>query len=530
MDDAPSPPAWVRKRDGRLEPFDADKISRALFAASESLGRPDAFLARELTDGVVHFLGDEAGAETPQTDQIAELVAKVVRELGQPALAAAFTDHGRRRKRDGRPGAQEIVLRVAAGTPPDEAAAACLRGYTLQAVFARDIAAAHHDGLLTLTGLDAPGELAAVVLGPPGEGGLPAAVEKARRFTGSYLVLDGPEYLPCFQGPDGERRVADFARDLSPLLRLARLDAVVNLNCAAPPAWAGELAEGPLFADRPSPPTPDRLTRLADGLLAEWQRSEAEGGRVRIDWRLGESDFRPEVVHRLTTAARLALAGKPIGFVFDRPRRSVRLAAGVDRRHPAALLTVGLNLPRLAEQPGVDGDSSRFLKKLGSLARLALSAGVQKRDYLRRREATADGPEVTGGFLLDRARLVVAPVGLDATVRRFTGQGLCSGGAALDLSKRIVQTLRDVLKRDGGRTQLAACLDGPDDFHYVDPLTAPLKHQLRAAGALHAVAEGGTEALLLPRDSGATVGAVVDLLRQAWKQGDVSRVRLVRAG
>ena len=48
MDDALAPPAWVQKRDGRLEPFDADKISRALFAASESLGRPDAFLAREL--------------------------------------------------------------------------------------------------------------------------------------------------------------------------------------------------------------------------------------------------------------------------------------------------------------------------------------------------------------------------------------------------------------------------------------------------------------------------------------------------
>ena len=35
--------AWVRKRDGRLVPFEADKISRALFAASESVGRPDAF-------------------------------------------------------------------------------------------------------------------------------------------------------------------------------------------------------------------------------------------------------------------------------------------------------------------------------------------------------------------------------------------------------------------------------------------------------------------------------------------------------
>jgi len=42
--------AWVRKPDGQLVPFEADKISRDLFAASETLGKPDAFLARE-TDG-----------------------------------------------------------------------------------------------------------------------------------------------------------------------------------------------------------------------------------------------------------------------------------------------------------------------------------------------------------------------------------------------------------------------------------------------------------------------------------------------
>ena len=87
----PSPPlaapAWVYKRDGRLVPFDADKISQSLFAAGERLGRPDAFLARELTDGIVHFLAAEADGKIPRTAQLADLVAKVVRELGQPALA-----------------------------------------------------------------------------------------------------------------------------------------------------------------------------------------------------------------------------------------------------------------------------------------------------------------------------------------------------------------------------------------------------------------------------------------------------------
>src|SRR5205823_1043448 len=79
------------KRDGRLVPFEPDRISQALFAASEALGRPDAFLARELADGVLHFVGREfAAGDTPTTGQIADLVAKVTRELGQPALAQAF--------------------------------------------------------------------------------------------------------------------------------------------------------------------------------------------------------------------------------------------------------------------------------------------------------------------------------------------------------------------------------------------------------------------------------------------------------
>ena len=93
----PVPPTWVRKRDGRLVPFNADKISQALFAASENLGRPDAFLARELADGVVHFLAGEVEGTTPTTTQIADLTIKIVRELGQPALAQAFSSFSRQK-------------------------------------------------------------------------------------------------------------------------------------------------------------------------------------------------------------------------------------------------------------------------------------------------------------------------------------------------------------------------------------------------------------------------------------------------
>jgi ATP cone domain len=550
-DNPPAPPAWVHKRDGRQEPFDADKISRALFAASESLKRPDAFLARELTDGVVHFLTEEADGATPTTIQIADLVGKVVRELGQPALAAMFSEYGARRDR-GKPSPadlsanKEVVLRFAAGAPLEKVLAACVHSYTLQTVFARDLAAAQGDGLLTLTGLESPYELLGCVLGPPiasvTEDGVLAAVEKARGFAGGLLALDGPEHLLAHSVKAAKDEAREFAQELALGLRLTGMRAVVNLNCAAPPSWAGDLAEGPLFAGQIISPAPEQLASLADGLAREFLSPPAFGGRVRIDWHLCERDFTPETALRLTTMAEFALNGAALRFVFDCARRPVSLAEGVDRQHPAVLLTVGVHLPRLAEQPGVDGDATRFLKKLGSLARLALSAAVQKREFLRRQEGGR--PPVTSGFLLDRARLVVAPVGLDAVVTAFTGGGLCSGKESLDFGKQIVQALRDVLRQDGGACRLGTCLDGPDDFRLGDgkptigqaagltawDATAPPKHQLRAAGALHALAEGGTAALILPEDPRPTAETVADTLRSAWKQTDVNRIRLLRGG
>lgn len=530
--DATSPPAWVRKRDGRLEPFDADKISRALFAAAESLGRPDAFLARELADGVAHFLGDDADGATPSTEQIAELAEKVVRELGQPALAAAFAGHGARRRRGPRPAAA-----AAPSASLEDAVSACVRDYALRTVFARDLAAAHHDGLLTLTGLEAPCELAACALGAPvadpAEDGVLAAVEKARAYAGSFVVLDGPEYLLAEARPGRPADASALARDLLLGLRLTRLRAVVNLNADAPP-WAGAPAGGPLFAAQHTPPA-GPAGRRADELPEELLRPSAGAGRVRIYWHLSDRDFGPDAAGRLTRVTRLALEGAPVVFVFDRPRRPVALAEGMDRRHPAVLLTVGVDLPRLAVQPGVDGDPARFLRKLGSLARLALSAGVQQREFLRRR-GQAGGPPLSDGFLLDRARLVVAPVGLDAVTRRFTGGGLCAGGAALDFGRQVVQTLKEVLRADGGRARLPACLDGPDDFRLggsdAAGLTAwepaaPPRDQWRAAGALHAAAEGGAAALFAAGEPPAPEAAA-EWLRQAWRQTEISRVRLAR--
>jgi hypothetical protein len=339
---------------------------------------------------------------------------------------------------------------------------------------------------------------------------------------------------------------------------------VVNLNIATPPSWADDLAAGPLFVEHRQPPDPERIVAHSDALMQIFLAEEVgsgeakpgsieEGGEseigehcrevrpflfpsilfppARIDWHLSERDFLPEAAERLLRVAKHALAGAALAFVFDRPRRPIVLAEGMDRKHPAVLLVVGLHLPRLLNQSGVRRDPEMFLKKLGSLARLALSAGVQKRDFLRRH--AAGRPALTRGFLLDRARLVAAPVGLETTVRTLSGAGLCEPDG-LALGKRIVERLSQVLHKDGLASRLLVQIDAP-------PLngletstgavgltswdaTATAKNQIKAAGVLHSVAGSGTATLIAPGDEAPSADQIVDWLRWTWAQSDVVRL------
>ena len=90
-----APPELVRLPAGGTEPFEPERIARSLFAAAERIGAADPFLARELTEGVVHFLAAECDGRPATPTQIAEVVAKVIRELGHPALAKAFEERPR---------------------------------------------------------------------------------------------------------------------------------------------------------------------------------------------------------------------------------------------------------------------------------------------------------------------------------------------------------------------------------------------------------------------------------------------------
>jgi hypothetical protein len=558
MDEPISPQArfaWVRKPDGRLVPFDADRISRDLFAAGEQIGKPDAFLARELTDSVLHFLNGEVAAPIPTTTQIADLVVKVVRELGQPELAVAFAEAQQSKNGDAARSTTPLVQQLAGWvetTPAPEnliwrTASSSLRDYSLQQVLTRDLAALQADGLLTLGGLEAPLELSGWVLSADAVDGLEVveAIEAARSIAGEFLSLDGPEYVLARREANIDA-ARDFARAVKLGLRLMQLKAVVNLNCKEPPAHLGELAMGPLFESFQNAAQPTRLRQLADALLEQFL-TEPGGWRVRVDWHLGRSDFEPGSENVLLRLARRGLEGAPLAFAFDRHRRMIHLGEGLDRHHPATLLHVRLNLPRLVEQAGADLDAVLFVKKLGSLARLALSAAKQKRDFLRRHAHAR--PMLGEGFLLDRARLVVVPVGVEAVAQLLLGRGLCSGGSAPEFARQIVQRLQSVLRADGQACVLETSVDSAPEWPAAatpapgrgrefaireaagltawDGSATP-KSQLRAASVMQAVVQSGTATVLLPEAALPAPEEIAELLHYAWKQTEVVRVRFLR--
>jgi len=565
-------PGWVYKRDGRLVPFEADKISQALFAAAEGAGMADAFLARELTDGVLHFLEKENAGSIPSTAQIAELIIKVVRELGQPALARAYADGNRQRLRSGTrhaaaraegAGPAGPAFHFNPGDPPAVVARDCLREYSLQAIFSRDLGAAHRDGLLSILGLESPLELTGCIFDLTGQGwegsqergtwvharrsgALVRALLELRRRAGSFLAIDGPEYALTAFASSGD--LAKNSGELAAGLEATGLAAVVNLNCSRPPTWADEPGEGPLFAEVRRSGPPAHVEEYRSVLLEQLLRP-AFAGRVRIDWHLSERDFPSATAEpdpRLLRLVRCAAESATLSFTFDRAAYPVSLAEGVDRKHPAVLLAVGLNLPRLLELPGINADPERFLLKLASLTRMAVSAAVQKRSFLRRQPS---GQDLTRGFLLDRARLVVVPIGLEAAARALAGQDAASAGA---LAQQIVSSLCANLRQAGHAASLDVTVDGPcwsaftrwggfsagDDANLPDPekvagvtcwaANMDVKAQMKTSGLLHAAAEAGTAAVLIPHDHVPAAEELVGLLQHAWHRTDVARLRFIR--
>ncbi len=99
----------VRKRDGRLENFAAEKITWAIFKAANAVGGNDFEKAERLCAQVVESLNAQFPGQTPDIETIQDVVEKVLIENGHAATAKAYILYREKRK-----GARELNALIGA--------------------------------------------------------------------------------------------------------------------------------------------------------------------------------------------------------------------------------------------------------------------------------------------------------------------------------------------------------------------------------------------------------------------------------
>ncbi len=99
----------IVKRDGRVEPFEARKITHAIFKAALACGGSDETLAAQLTDQVLTEIDRRYGSRTPDVEGVQDIVEKVLIENGHAKTAKAYILY-----RDKRRSAREINALIGA--------------------------------------------------------------------------------------------------------------------------------------------------------------------------------------------------------------------------------------------------------------------------------------------------------------------------------------------------------------------------------------------------------------------------------
>jgi ribonucleoside-triphosphate reductase len=82
---------FVRKRDGRLEPFDQERITKAIWKAAKAVGGKDREMAKKLSDKIFAELKLRFGEDgVPTVEEIQDLVEKTLIENGNARIAKAY--------------------------------------------------------------------------------------------------------------------------------------------------------------------------------------------------------------------------------------------------------------------------------------------------------------------------------------------------------------------------------------------------------------------------------------------------------
>ncbi len=90
---------FIRKRDGRIVPFEKTKIADAIFKAAKSVGGQDRYLAEDLAEAVTVYLNKEFLGKIPAVEEIQDIVEKVLIKTGHAKTAKAYILYREKRTR-----------------------------------------------------------------------------------------------------------------------------------------------------------------------------------------------------------------------------------------------------------------------------------------------------------------------------------------------------------------------------------------------------------------------------------------------
>ena len=160
----------IRKRDGRLVPFDAGKITEAIFKAARAVGGSNRALAEALTRQILLQLFKEGyNGLPPSVEEVQDVVEKVLIENGHARTAKAYILYRDRRTRirEARSELMDAVKEILIETNRENAnignspsakmlqiAMAASKKYYLSNLLPDDFARAHREGYLHIHDLD----------------------------------------------------------------------------------------------------------------------------------------------------------------------------------------------------------------------------------------------------------------------------------------------------------------------------------------------------------------------------------------
>src|SRR3989337_4001226 len=82
---------FVRKRDGKLEPFDQERITIAVWKAAKAVGGKDREQAKRVSDQVLAELKNRFGEDgCPTVEEIQDIVEKMLIENAHAQTAKAY--------------------------------------------------------------------------------------------------------------------------------------------------------------------------------------------------------------------------------------------------------------------------------------------------------------------------------------------------------------------------------------------------------------------------------------------------------